>query len=595
MIALFLPIIFSWVVSSFGQTQVVQPPDQIAIYHYLQKSTGEHFYTADSSEAIQNGFAFQGVGFMLFTQPRAGTIPLYRCFQPGRSHSVSLDPICGGATVEGIYGYLYEKANPNSVPLFRFQSSGKGFSIATQEESEGFAAGMKFDQTLGYVPTLEDGVSNSFQMTDARQSNAFSYAYGPSVISSQGQYHAYFCSTGTGIMDWDNVRHISSSDLVHWSKPAQDVSTGTTVERCNCDPSVVRFDSGDGEYYYDFHSGNELNVQTVIYVARSKTPTGVFSKWTDRGTWEVQPKDPHAIIRPFHSTPDHSGIYGAGQASVVVKGGTLYMWHTDTTENYPAFNGNRIYFRTSTDAVHWTDPVRTNVEQASIDVKYNPITQEFVMVEIVDEHSGSTILAFQTSQDGVTWSPSQTLIDNDHFPHFSNNVGMSGDDQGHLIPNANILISYGAPYDLSSKYGNDCNVFPSPYCWAHWDLYGNLVSASLFQAQAPIQLAPKAAINPNLLKLEVYPNPSVPGQESKFRMTLAQDCTGSEVSLVSVDGKMATEIFSGAVTHEQEWIQSIGVPNLLPGMYLIKAHVFGCGSQHDQSDQQILCWSFIAR
>jgi hypothetical protein len=54
----------------------------------------------------------------------------------------------------------------------------------------------------------------------------------------------------------------------------------------------VRYNAGDGEYYYLFYSGNQANVQTVNFVARSKIPSGSFLKLTKRGTWEDNPPDP---------------------------------------------------------------------------------------------------------------------------------------------------------------------------------------------------------------------------------------------------------------------------------------------------------------
>ena len=308
----------------------------------------------------------------------------------------------------------------------------------------------------------------------ASASHGFNYAYAPSIIYTQGQYHAYFCSTGAGDNDWDHVRHVTSTDLKNWSAP-DDVLQSIVHERANCDPSIVRFDGGDGLYYYLFYTGNAPKIQGLQFVSRSVSPDGPFLKLTDRGTWEQKPNDPHAIIWPIQNGgEDAASIYGSGQASVVSKNGILYLWHNDTTADL-AHSANKIYLRTSTNAINWSNPQATNVGIPSIDVKYHPDTGQFVMFEILDEHTTSARLAIQNSIDGVTWSDSTIVCDQNCFPKWSNNVGVSGDDQGHLISGSQVLAAYGAPYDLNGGYNNDCKVAPSPLCWGHWDLYGTLL------------------------------------------------------------------------------------------------------------------------
>jgi len=157
------------------------------------------------------------------------------------------------------------------------------------------------------------------KLVDSSQ-NGFPYSYGPSVIFANGQYHAYFCSAGSGAFDWDHVRHSVSSDLQTWTAPT-DLVVSSYYERAACDPSVVRFNAGDGDYYYMVYSGNVYNVQTVNFVARSISPDGPFLKYTYRGTWEYDPADPQPIIWPQQNSPEGSGIYGAGQPSVVVHNG----------------------------------------------------------------------------------------------------------------------------------------------------------------------------------------------------------------------------------------------------------------------------------
>lgn len=309
------------------------------------------------------------------------------------------------------------------------------------------------------------------------QLGGFSYSYAPSIIRVDGQYHAFFCSAGDGGGDWDHVRSVTSPDGVSWTSP-QSVITSSGDERANCDPSVVRFDAGDGPYYYLFYSGNRFNVQTVNYVSRAATLDGPFLKWTQRGTWEEQPSDPQVIVAPVTATPDNSGVYGAGQPSVVVRNGVLYQWYTDDTTELPARRQGRVFLRTSRNATEWSESRQTNVEAASVDVKYDATRDQFVMFNVANEHQATSYLAMRVSKDGVTFSDSITVCDSSCMPDWANNPGISGDDQGHLIGDQ-VLVGYAAPYDLSSLYTNDCNVALWPYCWGHWNLYVQPVSLVL--------------------------------------------------------------------------------------------------------------------
>src|SRR5260370_26603735 len=174
-----------------------------------------------------------------------------------------------------------------------------------------------------------------FRLIDSAK-QAFSWAYAPSIIYADGLWYAYYCSSGTGLQDWDNIRHSTSSDGIHWSPPIKILGASDAVdERATCDPSVVHYDAGDGGYYYLFYTGNQTTVQGVNLVARSTSPSGPFLKLTKRGTWESSPSDPKIILSPLHGAPDNSIWYGLGEPSVVVKDGKLYQWYTDTTIDYP--------------------------------------------------------------------------------------------------------------------------------------------------------------------------------------------------------------------------------------------------------------------
>src|SRR5260370_8734339 len=106
-----------------------------------------------------------------------------------------------------------------------------------------------------------------FRLIDSAK-QAFSWAYAPSIIYADGLWYAYYCSSGTGLQDWDNIRHSTSSDGIHWSPPIKILGASDAVdERATCDPSVVHYAAGDGGYYYLLSPGNQTNRQELEHVS----------------------------------------------------------------------------------------------------------------------------------------------------------------------------------------------------------------------------------------------------------------------------------------------------------------------------------------
>ena len=337
------------------------------------------------------------------------------------------------------------------------------------------AIGVLITPALGVCSDLSFSLTGEpLKLVDPEKYN-FTYAYAPSIIYMGGLWYAYFCTNGTGVHDWDHIRYSTSSDGTHWSPPAQILRTSDAVnERATCDPSVVRFNSGDGEYYYLFYSGNKTNMQTANFVARSKSPFGPFLKLTIRGTWESNPPDPKIILSPLHAAPENSNWYGLGQPSLLSKDGKLYQWYTDTTSEYPSNQVPRICLSVSSDPGNWATGQATNVIAGSVDVKYDPPTHRFFMFGLGNQHIQRTYLTVRSSKDGVTWSDPTTVIPAGSMPAFAHNVGVSGTATGDLNRNF-LMIAYGAPYDLDPHYDNDCKMSGPPHCWGYWDLYGQFL------------------------------------------------------------------------------------------------------------------------
>jgi Glycosyl hydrolases family 32 N-terminal domain len=295
--------------------------------------------------------------------------------------------------------------------------------------------------------------------------NGYTFAYAPSIIKVGDIWHKYYCSSGTGDTAWDILRHSTSKDLITWTLPNQVLVPSDPInERSCCDPSIVKFNAGDGDFYYLFYSGNKLNVQTVNFVSRSSSPFGPFAKYTERGTWQVNALDPKVIQYPFHAAPDGSDFYGLGQPAVVVNGNLLFMWFTDNTAKYPSEYTGLVYMSTSTDAVNWQRPIPTGVSSWSIDVKYDADNSQFVMFSGEEHHGKFPKMMSRVSDDGVHWSEPKDLFS---MPSYSNNVGVSGGERGELEV-GKMLFAYGAPKNLANNIS-----------WANWDLYGQLLGSEV--------------------------------------------------------------------------------------------------------------------
>lgn len=306
------------------------------------------------------------------------------------------------------------------------------------------------------------------------------WAYAPSIVKEGSSYYAFYCSTGNG-QAWDVIRLSTSVDQGRtWSAPsiAVNVTESNAVqirERCACDPSVVKFKgiNDTREYYYIFYSGNGLNVQTQMFVARSTNINGPYLKYTDRNTWEQNPPDAKVIIAPYAPSPDSgpSSAYGAGQQTVVSKDGKLYSWFTDSTDP----SGKTLFSSTENPTV-WPSRTPTNIFSPSVDVKYDNTTNQFIMFELSHGHNKLTSLQMRFSNNGFNWSNPQTICDETCTIDWAHNPGVSGDVYAHIDSSAKILVGFGAPPNNRPASYQDCAATPGatdhgPRCWAHWDLF----------------------------------------------------------------------------------------------------------------------------
>jgi hypothetical protein len=67
-----------------------------------------------------------------------------------------------------------------------------------------------------------------------------------------------------------------------------------------------------------------------------------------------------------------------------------------------------------------------------MDVKYDASSDQFVMVEILNQFAGTSLI-YQTSADGIIWDALVALQAAGQFPAGANNPGISGDESGDAI------------------------------------------------------------------------------------------------------------------------------------------------------------------
>lgn len=330
------------------------------------------------------------------------------------------------------------------------------------------------------------GVINTgfFKIADSAN-NGYTYGYAPTIIKENGIYHTFYCSNPELAAGIDAIRYVYSKDGLNWSNPkivlranpSINPKTGQWINRAACDPSLVYYQGYYYLYYTNQHQtgstlvdGNNPPTQGNISVARASTISGLYLTYTERGTWEKNPPDAKMIILPLVKRSGDLGSYGAGQQTVLVKDGELYMWYTD--DSISSRKEPRIYFLKSNNPVHWSrEPVPTDLTNiSSVDIKYDRINNKFVMVKILQMHTKNTSLVVSDSQDGINWKNFITIYPKQKFPVFAHNVGMSGNREGHLADRESPIVAFGVPYNLNSQD-----------TWGVWDLFG--VRADIFKSQ----------------------------------------------------------------------------------------------------------------
>lgn len=271
------------------------------------------------------------------------------------------------------------------------------------------------------------------------------WRYGPAVImNSDGSTDMWTCSPGSnGAADY--IRYRRSTDGGHTWTPDQVVIQPTVGSPDNfsaCDPGVVRY---NGYYYVAYTSTADttgIGTNNNLFVARSANPNGPFAKWNGSG-WGGAPT-------PFVTYTGPSTYYGIGEPSLVIRGSQLLIYYSYLAES----NQTRVA-TANIAAANWpatvvdkgvaynrpgpTGDVQVLAED-SIDVKWVPELNRFIGVAVFNRLGAPSYLKLYQSTDGLTFR-AQPLEDGDRKP-YAHNIGLSGDEQGHLSLSAANFVAY---------------------------------------------------------------------------------------------------------------------------------------------------------
>lgn len=269
------------------------------------------------------------------------------------------------------------------------------------------------------------------------------YRYGPSVfVNADGSLDAWFAAPGAqGEWDWISYRH-SPDGGENWTDEVRALyPTPDSMDfYSTCDPGVVKF----GGYYYIGYTSTiyEQGICNNVFVARSKTPQGPYEKWDGAG-WGGAPAPIVYFDEDWHS-------WGAGEASFVVRGGTLFIYYTWTSRDAQGNLVNQTRVSTA-DAENENWPAtmvnrgvaadRSTVPGSdSMDVKYVEDYGKFIAVTTSERLGENSYVSVYESNDGLTFDLVNKLKTN--ISYFCHNSGISSRPNGHIRLSDKQYIAY---------------------------------------------------------------------------------------------------------------------------------------------------------
>lgn len=266
---------------------------------------------------------------------------------------------------------------------------------------------------------------------------SYVYRYGPSMIrNADGSIDAYFSAPGVfDQWDWIFYRHSPDGGKTWTTEKSvlQPTPDSADFYSC-CDPGIVKI----GDYYYLAYTSTvvEGGVDNNVFVARSENLDGPFEKWNGSG-WGGRP----APIIEYTGDPD---TYGAGEPSMVVLDGKLYLYYTWRDGE---LNQTRLSIADANNP-DWPSTLEYNGiaidhiagDTDSADVKYVEDYGKFIAVSTASRFTTDSYLKVYCSDDGLTFEESYALKSN--TSHCCHNCGITGRPDGHIRLSDNVYIAY---------------------------------------------------------------------------------------------------------------------------------------------------------
>ena len=246
------------------------------------------------------------------------------------------------------------------------------------------------------------------------------------------------------------IKYFTASSIsinAEWSAQPDDPSVAPTSNLLDKNYAKCASVVKAGNYYYMAYQGSqtyEENYDNCVFIARAETKDAInWEKWNGSG-WGG---DPAAVIDL--QLPATDTYFGAGEPSLVVKDGTIYLYYTygiteaqlDTylmtanasDENWPASLSDKgcVMDRSAF--------ATTAMDGAS--VVYAEEVNSFIAIHSVNNNEVNSYFAVWQSADGVTgWSHIGTIYSNTRvrarYPRFVTN------EEGHVPASSAYLISY---------------------------------------------------------------------------------------------------------------------------------------------------------
>ena len=277
------------------------------------------------------------------------------------------------------------------------------------------------------------------------------YRYGPSIMYyADGSCDAWFSTPGwNGEWDWITYKH--SDDGINFTgEKVVLMPTPDSMDKYSCcDPGVIYF----GGYYYLGYTSTivEGGVNNNVFVARSKNPDGPYEKWNGSG-WGGDPA-------PIVYYDEEASVYGAGEPSMVIHDGVLYMFYS-----WACPTGDHIRVATSDTEEDWPARLTYRGEayekinsRHSADIAYLEDAGKFVAFTTQYGHDEKSGLFTLESDDGITFVESQYVCEG-MYKHL-HSLGVSRRPDGHIQLKDELFVGYAFSDGGSGNWGKWATAF----------------------------------------------------------------------------------------------------------------------------------------